>query len=131
MAETTQVTNLLKSKTSYDNRGEMNPNEEYLNHPDDSCVAMEATTVDFGASKTQSLEQPIVQEKSITIFNKTKSKLMIFWNTSEHQTFSIHPQTCEIPAMKSYSLRIKFDPVSLNFVRFLILFRLIYLVKIT
>ena len=87
--------------------------DEYLTNHEDTLVQIDSVYVDFGASLTiQSLDQQ-VQEKSISIFNKTKSKIVLYWNFSEKQSFKISPQTCEIPAMKSCSFRIKFEPVRL------------------
>jgi hypothetical protein len=68
------------------------------------------TYVDFAASKLVETAGSH-NEKSITVFNNTRGKMMLFWNQSQTSPFSISPIECEIPPMKSYSFRIKFEPV--------------------
>ena len=100
----------LKSTGSAENN-DISEYEEYLASHEDALVQIDSVYVDFGASQTvQNLDQQ-VQEKSISIFNKTKSKIVLYWNSSEKQAFKITPPTCEIPAMKSCSFRVKFEPV--------------------
>jgi hypothetical protein len=73
-------------------------------------VRIDSPYVDFGA--VTNINDEIPQQKSITLFNNTKGKLFICWNKSnDDKTFTISPQTAEIPPLKSYSFRIKFKPV--------------------
>ncbi len=53
-------------------------------------------------------------EHSINVFNNSGDKLMLVWHTRDDAAFSVVPNTCEIPPMKSYSLRVRFAPVSGN-----------------
>ena len=76
------------------------------------CVTMSTGYVDFGATKLIEVSND-QNERSISLFNNTKGKLMIFWNSSSNVPFSVLPQECEIPPMKSYSFRVKFQPVIL------------------
>lgn len=69
-------------------------------------VTVSESYLDFGAGKLVD-----ASEKSITLFNNTKGKLLINWNGSDKVPFSVHPATCDIPPMKSYSFRVKFHPV--------------------
>jgi hypothetical protein len=92
--------------------------EEYINDgvhfPENknySQISIDQTYLDFGASKVDANDEDFNPQKSITLFNNTKSKMLIFWNTgSENQSFIILPTKCEIPPMKSYSFRVKFLP---------------------
>ncbi len=90
-----------------------NEYEEYLSSHEDSLVQLDTVYVDFGACQPAQLldETRNAQEKSISIFNKTKSKIVIYWNENQTQPFKITPLTCDIPPMKSCSFRIKFEPV--------------------
>ena len=93
-----------------------NEYEEFLANHEDSLIQIDSVYVDFGASHPVQMldETKNTQEKSITIFNKTKSKIVIYWNGSETQPFKVAPQTCDIPPMKSCAFRIKFEPVLLR-----------------
>lgn len=75
----------------------------------DSCVTVDTHYIDFGYGKLDSSNEPC--ERSITVNNLTKGKIIVFWNTNETQPFSISPPHCEIPGMKNYSFRVKFTPV--------------------
>jgi hypothetical protein len=96
-----------------------NPNESYINdnyhflrdNKNDTLAKLDNYYVDFGASRVDDYDANFNQEKSINITNKTRSKLLIFWNNFEGLPFSIVPSNCEIPPMKSYSFRVKFKPV--------------------
>ena len=102
-----------------------NEYEEFLANHEDSLVQIDSVYVDFGASHPVQMldETKNTQEKSITIFNKTKSKIVIYWNGSETQPFKVAPQTCDIPPMKSCAFRIKFEPVLILILIFLICFK--------
>jgi hypothetical protein len=94
------------------NESYINDNYHYLKDNRKDClIKFDNHYVDFGASKIDDYDPNFQQEKSINLFNQTKSKLLIFWNNFENQPFTIHPSTCEIPPMKSYSFRVKFKPV--------------------
>lgn len=126
--------------TEYGSTETSSPLEEYLNNeagyeqqrkPDDRCVLIDNSSIDFEATKLDANE---VREKSIQVFNQTKGKLVLYWNSAPtavennqqasafgdvgsthhhiNQTFTISPMHAEIPPMKSYSFRIKFTPVS-------------------
>lgn len=75
-------------------------------------VLVDAYYVDFGASQLDLNDEETNDQKSIIITNKTKGKIMMSWNCSEDNPFTITPQSCEIPPMKNYSFRIKFQPVN-------------------
>ena len=109
-----QLKSLLSASGSiYRDSANTNEYDEYLASPEESLIHIDSVYVDFGASRTaQMLDQQNVQEKSISILNKTKSKIVIFWNQNEQQPFKISPLSCDIPAMKSCSFRIKFEPVN-------------------
>ena len=91
-----------------------NEYEEFLANPEDSLIHIDSVYVDFGASQPVQMldEMKNMQEKSISIFNKTKSKIGIYWNASETQPFKITPLMCDIPPLKSCAFRIKFEPVN-------------------
>lgn len=67
--------------------------------------------VDFGASQVDVNDEEINDQRSITVTNNTKGKVVMSWNVNDDQAFSISPVTCEIPPLKNYSFRIKFQPV--------------------
>lgn len=75
-------------------------------------VLVDSYYVNFGASHVDINNEELNDQKSIIITNKTKGKIMMSWNCSENNPFTITPQSCEIPPMKNYSFRIKFQPVS-------------------
>lgn len=77
----------------------------------DQCVTIDTYYIDFGYAQANNLDEP--NQKSITVTNHTKGKLIIFWNNNEQRPFSITPETCEIPPLKTYSFRVKFTPVIL------------------
>jgi hypothetical protein len=77
-------------------------------------VTIDEKYLDFGA--VTNLSEEIPQQKSITVFNHTKGKLFICWNSGdEEKSFKISPSSAEIPPLKSYSFRITFKPVSCHF----------------
>ena len=73
-------------------------------------IAIDSVYIDFGASVVDANDEELNDQKSITITNKTKGKIIMSWNLTENQTFTITPVSCEIPPMKNYSFRIKFQP---------------------
>ncbi len=73
-------------------------------------VLVDAYYVDFGPSSVDINDGEINEQRSITVTNKTKGKILINWNSNKSQAFSISPSTCEIPPLKNYSFRIKFQP---------------------
>ena len=99
-----------------------NTTEEYINdgyHFPDSKkyeqVTVDQVYLDYGASRVDVNDEEFNEQKTVTLFNQTKSKMLIFWNAgTESQPFIILPTKCEIPPMKSYSFRIKFLPVYFN-----------------
>ena len=50
------------------------------------------------------------EQKSITVTNKTKGKILLTWNFNKNSAFTISPATSEIPPLKSHSFRVKFHP---------------------
>ena len=107
------IKNVVTNQGSIRETTHANEYEEYLSSHEDSLVQLDTVYVDFGACQPAQLldETRNAQEKSISIFNKTKSKIVIYWNESQTQPFKITPLTCDIPPMKSCSFRIKFEPV--------------------
>jgi hypothetical protein len=97
-----------------------NLTEDYINDgfhfPDsknEEQVTLDQVYLDFGASKVDANDEEFNEQKTVTLFNQTKGKMLIFWNTgTENQSFVILPSKCEIPPLKSYSFRVKFLPVS-------------------
>jgi hypothetical protein len=73
------------------------------------CLAVSASYMDFGASRIVGADAQS-NERSVIVFNNTKGKLLVYWNSVNGSPFSVSPQECEIPPMKSYSFRIKFQP---------------------
>lgn len=79
----------------------------------DPCVSTDTYYLDFGYAQANDLDEP--NQKSITVTNHTKGKLLIFWNSNQERPFSIVPESCEIPPLKNYSFRVKFTPVISNY----------------
>jgi hypothetical protein len=73
-------------------------------------VMLDAYYVDFGASNVDANDEEVNEQRSITVTNNTKGKILMNWNSNENQAFSVSPTTCEIPPLKKYSFRIKFQP---------------------
>ncbi|RNA28727.1 coiled-coil domain-containing protein [Brachionus plicatilis] len=78
----------------------------------ETCVTTDTHYVDFGYAQTNNLDESY--EKSITFTNHTRGKLIVCWNSNEERPFSIFPPICEIPALKTYSFRVKFLPKSVD-----------------
>ena len=78
-------------------------------------VLVDAYYVDFGASRIDPMNEDTNDQRSITVANKTRGKIVMQWNNTEDQAFTIEPLCCEIPPLKSYSFRVKFRPVSWDF----------------
>lgn len=76
-------------------------------------VMVDAYYVDFGASVIDPMNEDTNDQRSITVTNKTRGKIIMQWNNTEDQAFTIEPLSCEIPPLKNYSFRVKFRPVSL------------------
>lgn len=84
---------------------------------DKQHIRIDNQYADFGA--VTNINDDIPQQKSITLFNNTKGKLFVCWNKSDDEkSFTIAPQTAEIPPLKSYSFRITFKPVSRFSIKF-------------
>jgi hypothetical protein len=104
--------NLARNTNDYVN-DDLHSNKDRAANNQEECLSCDKYYVDFGATQIIDLTNQ-QNERSINLFNNTKGKLLIQWNTSDDKPFSIYPQTCEIPALKSYSFRVKFQPVSFD-----------------
>lgn len=76
----------------------------------EQSITIDLNTIDFGYAQANNLDE--TYEKSITVSNHTRGKIIICWNSNEDAPFSIFPLCCEIPPLKTYSFRVKFSPVS-------------------
>lgn len=79
----------------------------------EKCITIDSYNVDFGYAQPNVIDK--LFEKSITVTNHTRGKIIISWNSNNDSPFSIFPSNCEIPPLKTYSFRVKFSPVLLNF----------------
>lgn len=75
----------------------------------EKCISIDSYNVDFGYAQPNAMDK--LFEKSLTVTNHTRGKIIISWNSNDQTPFSIFPPTCEIPPLKTYSFRVKFSPV--------------------
>ena len=100
----------IKSKETSQTATEeyMNDSHHFPDQKSDPQISIDQYYLDFGSSKVDPNDEEFNGQKSVTLTNRTKGKILIFWNSSENQSFAILPVKCEIPPLKSYSFKVEY-----------------------